>query len=71
MKIAEVATTSSPNCLQSNGQVEPTIFIVSTLKRAFKKADYKNKDPYLSLLQFRNTPVSGLRYSLAQILMSK
>ena len=40
-------------------------------KRVLKKADYENKDPYLSLLEFRNTPVSGLPYSTAQILMSK
>ena len=61
-------TTSSPNFPQSNGQVERTI---QTLKRVLKKADYENKDPYLSLLEFRNTPVSGLSYSPAQILMSK
>ena len=61
-------TTSSPNYPQSNGQVERTI---QTLKRILKKADYENKDPYLSLLEFRNTPVSGLQYSPAQILMSK
>ena len=61
-------TTSSPNYPQSNGQVERTI---QTLKRILKKADYQNKDPYLSLLEFRNTPVSGLSYSPAQILMSK
>jgi len=61
-------TTSSPNFPQSNGQVERTI---QTLKRLLKKADYENKDPYLSLLKFRNTPVSGLSYSPAQILMSK
>ena len=36
-----------------------------------KQADYENKDPYLSLLEFCNTPVSGLCYSPAQLLMSK
>ena len=61
-------TTSSSNYAQSNGQVERTI---QTLKRILKKADYENKDPYLSLLQYRNSPVAGLPYSPAQILMSK
>ena len=61
-------TASSPNYPQSNGQVERTI---QTLKRVLKKADYESKDPYLSLLEFRNTPASGLPYSPAQILMSK
>ena len=60
--------TSSPNFPQSNGQVERTI---QTLKRSLKKADCKGKDPYLSLLEYRNTPVAGLPYSPAQILMSK
>ena len=44
---------------------------IQTLKRILKKADYENKDPYLSLFEFRNTPVSGLPYSPAQIIMSK
>ena len=30
-----------------------------------------SKDPYLSLLEYRNSPVAGLPYSPAQILMSK
>ena len=57
-------TTSSPNYLQSNGQIEHTI---QTLQHVLKKADYENKDPYLSLCGFCNTPVSGLPYSPAQI----
>ena len=61
-------TTSSLNFPQSNGQVERTI---QTLKRSLKKADYEGKDPYLSLLEYRNTPVARLPYSPAQILMSR
>ena len=61
-------TTSSPNFPQSNGQVERTI---QTLKRSLKKADYEGKDPYLSLLEYRNTLVAGFRYSPVQILISK
>ena len=61
-------TTSSPNYPQSNGLVERTI---QTIKSIFKNADYEIKDPYLLLLEFRNTPVCGLPYSPAQIFMSK
>ena len=61
-------TTSSPKYLQSNGQVERTI---QTLKRILKKAEYENKDPYLALLEYRNTPRADLLYSPAQILISK
>ena len=59
---------SSPNFAQSNGQVEQTI---QTLKRSLKKADYEGKGPYSSSLEYRNTPVAGLPYSPAQILMSR
>ena len=61
-------TTSSPKYPQSNGHVERTI---QTLKRILKKAEYENKDLYLSLLEYRNTPRADLLYSPAQILMSK
>ena len=60
--------TSSPNYCQGNGQVDRTI---QTLKHVFEKADCENKDLYLSLLEFRNTSVSGLPYSPALILMGK
>ena len=60
--------TSSLNYYQGNGQVERTI---QTLKLVFEKADCENKDLYLSLLEFRNTSVSGLSYSPPLILMSK
>ena len=60
--------TSSPNYHQGNGQVERTI---QALKHVFEKADCENKDLYLSLLEFRNTSISGLPYSPALILMSK
>ena len=62
------ATTSSPGFSQSNGQVERTI---QTVKSIFKKAFDDNTDPYLALLEFRNAPITGLKYSPAQILMSR
>ena len=61
-------TTSSPNFPQSNGQSERA---VQTLKRILKKADYEGRDPYVALLEYRNTPVAGALFSPAQMLMSR
>ena len=61
-------TTSSLSYAQSNGQAER---FVQTLKGLFKKADEDGRDPYLALLEYRNTPVSGLQYTPSQMLMSK
>ena len=61
-------TTSSPTYAQSNGQAETC---VKTLKGLFKNADEDGRDPYLALLEYRNTPVSGLQYIPSQMLMSR
>ena len=61
-------TTSSPKYPQSNGQVENA---VGTLKRMLKKAFEDGTDPYIALLEYRNTPVTGMEYSPAQLLMSR
>ena len=61
-------TTSSPVYPQSNGHAER---FVQTLKNLFKKADEDGCDPYLALLEYRNTPITGLEYSPAQLLMSR
>ena len=61
-------TTSSPNFPQSNGQNERA---VQTLKRILKKADCEGRDPYVALLEYRNTPVAGALFSPAQMLMSR
>ena len=61
-------TTSSPTFPQSNGQSERA---VQTMKRILKKADDESKDPYLALLEYRNTPISGTSFSPAQMLMSR
>lgn len=57
-------TSSSPTYPQSNGMSEKA---VQTVKRMLKKA----RDPYIALLEYRNTPVTGMSYSPAQLLMSR
>ena len=57
-------TTSSPTYPQSNGLSEKTVQIV---KRILKKTC----DPYIGVLEYRNTPVTGMSYSPSQLLMSR
>lgn len=59
--------TSSPCHTQSNGQAERT---VQTIKNLLKKSKCSG-DPYLSLLEYRNTPLVGVGLSLAQLLMGR
>ena len=49
--------TSSPRYLQSNGKAEQA---VKMAKRLVKRAVKSNSDPYLALLDFRNTPTQGM-----------
>jgi hypothetical protein len=51
---------------QSNGLVERA---VQTVKDILKKADHEGKDPYLSLLDYRNTQIDA--GSPAQLLMGR
>ena len=60
--------TSSPNFLQSNGQSESA---VQNMKNILKKSAYEGRDPYLALLEYRNTPITGINYSPAQMSMSR
>ena len=61
-------TTSSPTFPQSNGQVERA---VQTVKNLLRKAQDSSGDPYLALLEYRNTPLSGVGLSPAQMLMGR
>ena len=60
--------TSSPRFLQSNGLVEGT---EQTAKKLLKKAYEDNNDPYLAILELRNTPIPGVGLSPTQLLMGR
>ncbi|XP_053376863.1 uncharacterized protein K02A2.6-like [Mercenaria mercenaria] len=59
--------TSSPGHQSGNGLAEIT---VKTIKALFTKAKQAGKDPYLSLLEYRNSPLACGK-SPAQLLMSR
>lgn len=60
--------TSSPGHPQSNRMAES---LVKTIKQLLKKAKAGKKDPYLSMLNQRNTPAQGINASPVQRLFSK
>ena len=60
--------TSSPHHPKSNGLVERN---VQTIKQLLKKADESKQDAFLALLEFRNSPISGMEESPAELLMSR
>ena len=59
-------TTISPRFPQSGGLHEKA---VQTVKRLLQKINEDNSDPYLALLDYRNTPINGV--SPAQALMNR
>lgn len=59
--------TSTPYFSQSNGQAESSVKIV---KGILNKSKAEHKDPYLSMLNYRNTPIDNLG-SPAQLLMNR
>ena len=60
-------TTVSPLSPQANGLVEKTVQIVKNL---LIKAKKDGRDPYLSLLEYRNTPIDDIA-SPPQLLISR
>uniref|UniRef100_A0A8D8QR86 RNA-directed DNA polymerase n=1 Tax=Cacopsylla melanoneura TaxID=428564 RepID=A0A8D8QR86_9HEMI len=58
----------SPHHSQSNGLVEKAVGIVKSM---LKKCENEKSDLSLYLLNYRNSPVAGLSFSPAQLLMSK
>lgn len=60
--------TSSPHYPQSNGMAER---YVQTVKQFLKKAADSGSDIYHSLLAYRQTPVTGLPFSPAEMLFNR
>ncbi|GBN77551.1 Retrovirus-related Pol polyprotein from transposon opus [Araneus ventricosus] len=58
----------SPHHSQSNGIVEKAVGIS---KAVFKKAFEDNRIPAIGLLEYRNTPISGLGLSPAQLMFNR
>ena len=63
-----VHITSSPTSPQSNGKVEAAVNSVENVMRKSRKS---KTDPYLAVLEYRNTPSLGLGTSPVQRLMSR
>nr|XP_034334879.1 uncharacterized protein K02A2.6-like [Crassostrea gigas] len=55
--------TSLPNYAQSNGKAENAVKVI---KRLINKSVADQKDPYLALLDLRNTPSQDIGYSAVQ-----
>ena len=60
--------TSSPRYSQSMGFIEKYVQIC---KNVLKKAKKSNSDPYLAILEYRNTPIEGIKLSPSQLLMGR
>ena len=61
-------TTSSPHYPRSNGMSER---YVQTIKQFLKKAGDSEDDLYAALLAYRQTPVTGLKFSPAELLFNR
>ena len=61
-------TFSSPRYPQSNGLAESGVKIV---KNILSKSQDAGHDPFVALLEYRNTPIPGIGYSPAQLLFSR
>lgn len=60
--------TSSPHHPKSNGLVERNI---QTVKQLLRKAYESKQDAFFALLEFRNSPISGMDESPAELPMSR
>jgi len=60
--------TSSPGNSQANGAAEAAVKII---KRIFRKSNAAGEDPYIGLLNARNTPTEGMSTSPVQRLMGR
>ena len=60
--------TSSPEYPQSNGKAEKAVQIVN---RLLKKAKWNDEDPYMALLNYRTSPLSGSDRSPGEVSMNR
>lgn len=60
--------TSSPRYPQSNGMAERA---VQTIKNLFRKAQDDHKDPYIALMELRNSEIPEAKLSPAQLLLGR
>ena len=60
--------TSSPGNSKANGKVESA---VKTAKKLIRKAYDTGSDPYIAILDYRNTPTQGMSSSPAQRLLNR
>ena len=60
--------TSSARYSQSMGFIKKYVQIC---KNQLKKSKKSNSDPYLAILEYRNTPIEGINLSLTQMLMGR
>ena len=60
--------TISPGNSKSNGAAEAAVKVAKNL---MKKCNLQQEDPYIALLNYRNTPQEGVEYSPAQRLMGR
>ena len=60
--------TSSPENSKANGKAESA---VKTAKRLIRKAIEAKEEPYLAILDYRNTPTQGMESSPVQPLMNR
>lgn len=58
----------SPKHSQSNGMVEKSVGI---FKKMFKKINYDENKLWYSLLEYRNSPLEGVKLSPAQLLLNR
>jgi hypothetical protein len=65
---SEITGSSSPRYPQSNRQSERA---VQTIKNLLKKVQESQGDPYIALLEYRNTSLGGVKLSAAQLLMGR
>ena len=63
-----IHVTSSPRYPQSNGMAERA---VQTIKNLFRKARDDHKDPYIALMELRNSEIPGVELSPAQLLLGR